>query len=143
MLQDGYSSGAIARAVAHIYCVSTLRALVRHLSGTVRVTLVTAEFHFRELFLDEVPYEKGGAQEKEWHRTPFTLGGHLHNREVSEHLTTPTVRRRAMESMLPVIILRYVQGRRGVGASYAQELLKAEELTRESDSTRRSHTANS
>lgn len=55
----------------------------------------------------------------------LTIGGHLQEREVVAHLAEPAARRRAMEGFLPVIVWRYVQGRRGVGTSYAQELERA------------------
>lgn len=124
-LLGGYTSGALARAVSHTHYVDSLRAVVRLLTGTTRVTHVTAEYHLRELMLEEVPYVQGDTAGKKWHLALFTLGGHIRAHEVETHLDEPLCRRRAMEGMLPVILWRYVQVRRGVGPSYAKDLQAA------------------
>lgn len=74
MLLDGYTSGALARVVAHTDHADSTRSIVRHLTGVTRVSQVTADQFLWELLLDEVPYSAGG---KEWHRALLTIGGHL------------------------------------------------------------------
>lgn len=124
-LPGGYTSGSLARVVAQMFYVDSIRAVVRHLAGAHRTTHVTAEHHLRELLIEEVPYLKADTPGKRWHAALFTLGRHLSEREVDERFADPTARRRAMEVMLPIIIWRYVQGRRGVGLSYVLELQAA------------------
>lgn len=118
-LHASYTSGALAQAVAHTYYVESARAVVHHLAGTHQVTHVTTEHPLCELLLDKVPYVKGDLPRKCWHEAIFALGGQLRKQEVEEYLSGPMERRRAMEGIIPIVVWRYVQGRCGVGSSYA------------------------
>lgn len=89
------------------------KGVLRHLLGVNRLHRTTANDHLQQLFGVEIQNGKGDSRGDAWYEEFLTRDVCLTRKQVKQFLQEPIARQRALEGIYPIMLMRYMQLRKG------------------------------